>query len=157
MFNQMSKMFIVVATFVVFPPNLYAEEASNPNYDADRAANAGADQYGMKHYVMAFLKRGPNRDRTEEEAKALQAAHMENIGRLADEGKLVLAGPFIGDGEVRGIYIFDVTSVEEARALTATDPAIEAGSLIMELQPWYGTAALTEVNKLHALMAETLM
>ncbi|MCL1050492.1 YciI family protein [Shewanella abyssi] len=154
---MINKMLLVVAIIVLLPSNLYAEERINPNYDADRAATAGADQYGMKRYVMAFLKRGPNRDRTDEEAKALQAAHMANIGRLAEAGKLVLAGPFLADGELRGIYIFNVTSIEEAKALTASDPAVQAGSLIMELKAWYGSAALTEMNGLHKLMSKTTM
>lgn len=120
-------------------------------YDSIKAAQAGADEYGMRPYVMAFLKRGPNRDRSPEEAQELQSAHMKNIGRMAEEGKLVLAGPFMGDGELRGIYIFKVETVEEAEALTSTDPAIQAGSLVMELMPWYGSAALVELNELHAV------
>ena len=55
----------------------------------------------------------------------------------------------MGDGDLRGIYIFKVETVEEAEALTLTDPAIQAGSLVMELQPWYGSAALVELNELH--------
>lgn len=66
----------------------------------------------------------------------------------------MLAGPFLHDGELRGIYVFDVTTVEEAKALTETDPAIQAGSLVLELLPWYGSAALTEVNELHRVMAK---
>lgn len=118
-------------------------------FDSVLAARYGADDYGMKQYVMAFLKSGPNRDRSEEEAATLQRGHMENITRLANEGKLVLAGPFLGEGELRGIYIFNVTTIEEAQALTETDPAIQAGSLIMELLPWYGSAALMGVNEEH--------
>lgn len=127
---------------------------STPPFDEQRAKNAGADEYGMKHYVMAFLKRGPNRDRTQTQAEQLQRAHLDNITRLANEGKLVLAGPFLHDGELRGIYVFDVTTVEEAKALTETDSAIQAGSLVLELLPWYGSAALTEVNELHRVMAK---
>jgi uncharacterized protein YciI len=74
---------------------------------------------------------------------------MENIERMAKEGKLVVAGPFMDEGELRGIYVFNVKTVEEARALTSTDPAIKAGRLSMELHPWYGSAALMEVNDLH--------
>jgi uncharacterized protein YciI len=73
---------------------------------------------------------------------------------MAEDGKLVLAGPFYGDGEIRGIYIFDVDSIEEAKALTETDPAIKAGSLEMELIKWYGTAALMEVNKISKTIAK---
>lgn len=123
-------------------------EKSSP-YDSIKAAKAGADDYGMRPYVMAFLKRGPNRDLPKAKADSLQMAHMANIGRMAEEGKLVLAGPFMGDGDLRGIYIFKVETVAEAEALTLTDPAIQAGSLVMELQPWYGSAALVELNELH--------
>jgi uncharacterized protein YciI len=119
-------------------------------YDAALAARLGADDIGMKTYVMAFLKAGPNRNRPREEAQKLQAAHRANINRLAKEGKLVLAGPFADDGVLRGIYIFDVKTVAEAEALTNTDPAIQAGQLVMELHPWYGSAALMMVNDVHS-------
>ena len=61
----------------------------------------------------------------------------------------MLAGPFEDSGELRGIYIFDVRTVAEAEALTKTDPAIQAGSLVMELHPWYGSAALPLLAPLH--------
>lgn len=125
----------------------YDEQPSG--YDSTFAARVGADDYGMKQYVMAFLKAGPNRDRDSTAAAELQAAHMANISRMAEEGKLVLAGPFLDDGELRGIYVFNVKTIEEAEALTATDPAIQAGSLVMELKPWYGSAAMMEINSMH--------
>ncbi len=140
--------------------NLSDKSSSTKNdtsYDATKATLFGADDYGMKKYVMAFLKRGPNRDRPKEEADALQQAHMENIGKLAEAGKLVLAGPFLGNGELRGIYIFDVPTIEEARKLTETDPAIQAGSLEMELKEWYGSAAIIGVNEVHESIAKIKM
>jgi uncharacterized protein YciI len=118
-------------------------------HDAELARRLGADEYGMHRYVVAFLKEGPSRAQPPEEAKRLMQAHLANIVRLADAGSLVVAGPFLDDGPLRGIYIFKVATVEEARALTATDPAIQAGRLEMELHPWYGSAALAEVNGLH--------
>jgi uncharacterized protein len=119
-------------------------------YDAALAAKLKADDMGMRTYVMALLKAGPNRNRPPEEAQRLQAAHRANINRLAAEGKLVLAGPFGDDGVLRGIYIFDVPTVAEAEALTKTDPAIQAGQLAMELHPWYGSAAVMMINEVHA-------
>lgn len=132
------------------PTTEQAEPASpESTFDQEAATKYGADDYGMRPYVMAFLKRGPNRDRDSTEAVQLQAAHMANIRRLAEAGKLSLAGPFLDNGELRGIYIFNVATVEEAEALTNTDPAIKAGSLVMELKPWYGSAALMAVNEIH--------
>lgn len=113
------------------------------------ASEWGADQYGMKQYVMAFLKAGPNRDQDSTTAAEIQKAHLENITRMAEEGSLVLAGPFLDDDDVRGIYVFNVQTIEEAEALTNTDPAVKAGRLIMELHPWYGSAALMAVTNLH--------
>ncbi len=49
----------------------------------------------------------------------------------------------------RGIYIFNVSTVDSARALTESDPAVKAGRLAMELHPWYGSAALMEVTRIH--------
>jgi hypothetical protein len=56
--------------------------------------------------------------------------------------------------QLRGIYIFDVRTLEEAQALTATDPAIQAGRLEMELHPWYGSAALLKINEWHERLAK---
>lgn len=131
-----------------------SEETDIVVYDSLLALELGADDYGMSQYVMAFLKKGPNRPENEEKAASLQKAHLENINKMATEGKLVLAGPFMDDGEIRGIYIFKVGSVDEAEELTATDPAIQAGSLIMELHPWYGSAALPMVNEWHKKLAK---
>ncbi|MBK9460256.1 MAG: hypothetical protein IPN94_12680 [Sphingobacteriales bacterium] len=124
------------------------------SYNLLLAQHLGADNYGMKQYVMAFLKAGPNRSQDEETAAKLQTAHLKNIQRLAAEGKLLLAGPFLDDGNVRGIYIFNVPTLDEAEKLTQTDPAIQAGSLVMELHLWYGSAALQQINELHNAIAK---
>ncbi len=125
-----------------------------PAYDPALAAELGADDYGMRPYVMAFLKSGPNRPDDPERARELQAAHLANIRRMAGEGQLVLAGPFMDGGDIRGIYLFATGDIEQARAWTETDPAVEAGSLAMELHPWYGSAAIMKVNELHARLAK---
>ena len=133
------------------------DERPETSYDESVAIQYGADEYGMKSYVMAFLKRGTNRSKDKEVADKLQAAHMANIKKLAKEGKLVLAGPFGGDGDLRGIYIFDTSDVEEAKSWTETDPAIKAGSLEMELIQWYGSAAVMAIPELHKKVAKILM
>lgn len=139
----------------VIPDTPQQDSIMTESYDSTLAAQFGADDYGMKPYVMAFLKAGPNRDLDSAKAVELQMAHMANIDRMAADGKLVLAGPFFGDGDLRGIYIFNVKTIEEARALTATDPAIQAGSLVMELKQWYGSAALMGVNDTHQRISKS--
>ena len=123
-------------------------------FDSLLAAQTGADEYGMRKYVIAYLKPGPNRDQDSTEAASIQRAHLDNIVKLADAGKLVLAGPFLDEQDVKGIYIFAVESIEEAQELTNSDPAIQAGRLVMELHPWYGSAALMKINELHAKLSK---
>jgi uncharacterized protein YciI len=146
------KLVLMVVLTVQLGSPLKAQSKQQPATMADTALarKLGADAYGMKRYVMAFLKAGPDRNQDSVTAANLQRAHMRNIQRMAREGRLVLAGPFLDDTGLQGIYVFNVESVEEARALTESDPAIKAGRLVMELHPWYGSAALQTVNDVHA-------
>ena len=144
----------VVLFVIIFVGCIKESPKAESAFDAALAQKLGADKYGMKQYVMAFLKAGPNRDQDSTTAANLQRAHLDNINRLAEKGKLVLAGPFMDSGDIRGIYIFNVKTTDEAKKLTETDPAIKAGRLIMELHPWYGSAALMEINNLHKKLAE---
>ena len=145
---------ITLAMLALSPTLLFSQTTENENVIKDTllARELGADEYGMKQYVMAFLKAGPNRSQSQEEAMKLQKAHLDNISRMAKEGTLVLAGPFLDEGDIRGIYIFNVTTIEDAKALTETDPAIQAGRLVMELHPWYGSAALMKVTEIHSTL-----
>ncbi len=152
----MQRLFIMILVLSITTVG-FTQEKSTSNFDATLAKEMGADAYGMRKYVMAFLKKGPNRTQDKEKAAALQAAHMQNIGRLAEAGKLAIAGPFLDDGELRGIYIFNVETIAEAKKLTQSDPAIKAGSLVMELHPWYGSAALGLVNKYHDKISKVKM
>ncbi len=129
--------------------SLALNQINESTFDSVLAKKYGADEYGMKRYVFAYLKKGPNREQDSIETAKIQKGHMDNIARLAKEGKLILAGPFMDDTDVRGIFIFNVETIAEAEALINTDPAVKSGRLKMELHPWYGSAALMEVNALH--------
>ena len=86
---------------------------------------------------LGFLTRGakwtPEQTAATEE---LQKAHIANIQRLAAMKKLVVAGPFGDNGNLRGIFVFHVASLDEAKQLSATDPAVQAARLAIELHPW---------------------
>lgn len=105
----------------------------------------------MKLYVMAFLKTGPNRHMDKAEAMQIQRADLSNIRRKAKNGNLVLAGPFMIDAEIRGLYLFNASTIMETRSLAETDPAIESGRLQIVLYPWYVSAALMNVNNIYSI------
>lgn len=135
--------------------NLLFSQETNSVYDEKLAKSLNADERGMKKYVFCLLKSGTNTTSTKEESKKLFEGHMANINKLAKEGKLVVAGPFMkNERNYRGIYIFNVATIEEAQALVATDPAIKANLLEAELTPWYCTAALQETVKIHEKIAK---
>jgi uncharacterized protein len=86
---------------------------------------------------LAFLTRGDKWTPEKTPAtEAIQKAHLANINKLADMKKLVVAGPFGDNGRLRGIFVFKVESIEEARSLAATDPAVQAGRLALQIHPW---------------------
>ena len=122
---------------------------TKPKLDTIMIKMLGADEYGMKKYVMCFLKTGPNKSLSADSSKKIVAAHLKNIARLAAQGKLIVAGPFTDGTELEGIFIFNVTTVEEAKKLTDTDPGVQAGIFSVELHPWYGSAALMQVPVIH--------
>ncbi|HET7711626.1 MAG TPA: YciI family protein [Thermoanaerobaculia bacterium] len=125
--------------------------ADDRSFDPELAKKLGADERGMKMFVLCILKTGPKDAEIKgDERKKIFSGHFANIGRLADEGKLVVAGPFgKNDKSFRGLYIFNVTTIEEAEKLVKLDPAVEAGVFVPDLTLWYGSAAMAVVNETH--------
>nr|WP_211196210.1 YciI family protein [Flavobacterium sp. H122] len=133
---------------------IFAQENKSV-YDETLAVKVGADEHGMKNYVFCILKTGSNTTATAEEKKKYFEGHMANINRLAKEGKLVIAGPFMkNDKNYRGIFIFNCKTVEEAQKLVETDPAVRAKIFDVELTPWYSSAALMLTPELHDKVAK---
>ncbi|MBA2611817.1 MAG: hypothetical protein H0U95_07605 [Bacteroidetes bacterium] len=125
-------------------------QSNKIQYDSLLAKKLGADDYGMKSYILAILKTGTYTAKDKKESDSLFRGHMNNIGKLASEGKLTVAGPLgKNDNAYRGIFILDVKTVEEARKLCESDPAIKSNLFVVDLYPWYCSAALMEVNKIH--------
>ena len=129
-------------------------KVAHHEYDAALAKRLGADSRGMRQYVLVVLKTGPNKVPAGTERDAMFAGHFANMQRLSDAGKLVLAGPFDGTEGWRGLFIFAVSSIDEARELTATDPVIMQGEMVAEYHPWYGSAAMMLVPELSKRVAK---
>ena len=125
-------------------------------FDENLAKSLGADDYGMKQYEFCILKTGSNTTASEKERNDYFKGHMENIQRLASEGKLAVAGPFMkNDKNYRGIFVFNVATVEEAKVLVESDPAVQGKIFEYELTPWYCSAALMKVNEIHQSIQKT--
>lgn len=125
-------------------------EPPTPPYDESMARSVGADERGMRGYVLVILKTGPNKIPAGPERDEMFRGHFANMKRLSDAGKLVQAGPLDGVDGWRGLYVFAATDIEEARALVATDPVVAKGEMVPELHRYYGSAALMLVPGLHA-------
>jgi uncharacterized protein len=94
----------------------------------------------MESYQLVLLVRAPTwKKLAEDEAKALQAAHIAHLVKMGEAGKAVVCGPFDEqqDPTLRGACIYAVKSVEEARDLAAQDPIVKAGQLRVEVMRWW--------------------
>ena len=115
---------------LVLMATLFAQETKAPKYE-------------MTTYVLGLLRKGPHYgEGTKEEGAKIQAGHLANIQKMADAGKLIVAGPMMDNGDLRGIFIFRAGSPAEVQDMVEQDPAIQSGRLALELHPWYAAVGL---------------
>lgn len=119
------------------------------HYDAELAKSLGGDENGMRSYVLVILKTGPKKMAAGAERTKMFQGHFANIQRLADEKKLVVAGPLDGVEGRRGIFVFATPDIELARSYVGTDPVIVNGEMVAEYHKFYGSAGLMMVNEIH--------
>lgn len=127
------------------------KKTEKPKYNQELATSLGADKYGMKPYTIVMLTTGSTKIDDKAKMGEIMKGHMVNIGKLANEGKIVVAGPFLEKNKenYRGMFIFNTKSKEEAEQWVKTDPAVQAGVFSYEIFPWYGSAALPLYLKHH--------
>jgi uncharacterized protein YciI len=143
------KLILTIATLMLMTFLAGAQETGTA-YDSTLATKLGADERGMKTYVLVILRSGPAKIENKELRDSLFVGHFSNMDRLADEGKLVAAGPFHNnDKEYRGLFIFNVSTIEEAEELVKGDPTVTNGIFVTEMYRWYGSAALPMMNEIH--------
>lgn len=131
------------------------QDKPEPKFDAKLAKELGADEYGMRTFVFVTLVTGKKQIDDPKERQKIFAGHFSNMGRLASEGKLVLAGPFIEGNPKRGLFILKVDNLKDAEKLVKTDPAVKAGVFDYELTKLYCSAALLKINELHQTIQKT--
>jgi uncharacterized protein len=138
------KGILILALILVFLAPA-AGQIVNPQYDSTLVKELGADDYGMKMYVFVILKSGQNKTEDRTFIDSCFTGHLKNIDRLAGMRRLIVAGPFgENENDFRGLFILNVTNIDDANKLLETDPAISAGLLSADTYLWYGSAALTE-------------
>jgi hypothetical protein len=132
-----------------------APQAAAPSqFDPELAKSVGANDMGMRGYVLVILKTGPTKVPAGPARDDMFKGHFANIERLAAEKKLVQAGPLDSVDGWRGLFVFATTSIDEAKTYVATDPVIVQGEMVAEYHKYFGTAALMLLNDMHAKVAK---
>ena len=129
-----AKTFLLLLVISIFtlPCAIFAQSAVSHLPDTSK----------MTTYFLVLLKTGQNRTQDSLSAARIQDGHMAHIKQMSLDKKLVLAGPFIDNTALRGIFVLHVDSIEEATSLTQQDPAVSSGRLVAEIHPWYGPVEL---------------
>ena len=158
--KTMIKLSLAVAIIVFSAFAVLGQTAGkpNPDYDADLAKKLGGNDNGLKSYVLVVLKTGPNDAsiKGEERTKAFQG-HFANIKKLANEGKMAIAGPFgKNDKSFRGLFILNTTSLEEAKSWTEADPTVKSGIFVVDYIPWFGSASLMATYEIHKKISKKI-
>jgi len=88
-------------------------------------------------YVLGFLVRGPGfMGGDSPELKALQSRHLAHLEEMAAARQLVLAGPLVDGGKLRGALLFQGVTADDARVLAEGDPAVRAGRFRVRVHEW---------------------
>lgn len=147
---KLSYLFLSISLALIASSCGTTKQSAETKYDAQLAQKLGADELGMKMYVLVILKTGDTKIEDKALRDSLFRGHFANINKLADEGKLVVAGPLEeNENQYRGIFILDVKSFAEAGLLLQNDPTVSQGIFKPEMYEWYGSAALPVYMQMH--------
>ncbi|MBO6584835.1 MAG: hypothetical protein JJ953_01890 [Gracilimonas sp.] len=123
--------------FALLSLPLLAQEADSTAQPETFEYEWAGEKMTMQKYFIVFLKSGPERSQSEEEAMKLQREHLAYLGGLYEEGIINLNGPTDGTGDIRGFSVYNVATIEQARKYAENDPMVKAGRLAVEVHPWW--------------------
>lgn len=128
-----------VLLFSVLPLSATEPESSAPSVPQPRTFDYewAGQTMTMQQYFIVFLKSGPNRSQSKEEAAELQKQHLAYLGGLYEKGIIQLNGPTNGEDEIRGFSVYATATKEEALQLANEDPMVKAGRLVVEVRAWW--------------------
>lgn len=130
-------LIVVIASFQSSPLQSIGLNVLPGHQPRPNNAKDSTPEMSLKRYWMVLLKKGPHRQHSKTDAAKIQAAHMANLGRIAETGKLALAGPFGDNGDLRGILIVDSPDSMEVVDMVKADSAVVTGRLVYEIKPWW--------------------
>ena len=139
--------FALAAALLVLPaaaqppaPMPPPEPAAPPEAAEPAPPAAEPAPFVFEQYQLVLLKRpAAAPDYPPERLQEIQRAHLAHMGALGEAGHLVIAGPFSDqeDETLRGLALYQVGSIEEARRMAEADPAVQAGRLEVEVLTWH--------------------
>ncbi len=151
---KFARTLAVAATLLGHAAAFAQTPAVAPNYDAAWNKSVGGNDNGMRSYVFVLLTTGPKRMPDGPERTKMFEGHFANIGRLAAEKKLVVAGPMDGVDGWRGMFVFASTDIEEVKKLVATDPVIINGEMVAQYHRYFASAGLMAINEIHTAITK---
>ncbi|MBI1182641.1 hypothetical protein GC194_00105 [bacterium] len=129
-------------------PSEPSGSGTTSTFDSTLAKQLGADKFGMKTYTLCFLNPGPPTLIAIDELQQINQEHFKLISQMSEQGYVVLAGTFPKPKQHAEMLVFTVDE-QKVRELMADDPKIQRGLLTMDFTPWYSSAALPELAKVH--------
>ena len=132
----MKNYLLFLLLFLIATP-IIAQEADSTSLPETFEYEWAGEQFTMQKYFIVFLKSGPERSQSQEEAMKLQQEHLAYLGGLFEEGIINLNGPTDGTGDIRGFSVYNVATIEQAREYAENDPMVKAGRLVVEVHPWW--------------------
>jgi uncharacterized protein YciI len=131
------KKHLIFLVFLLLPLSIIAQEADSVAQPETFEYEWAGEKMTMQKYFIVFLKSGPNRSQSEEEAMMLQEKHLAYLGGLYEQGIINLNGPSGGEGDIRGFSVYNVATIEQAREYAQNDPMVKTGRLVVEVHPWW--------------------